>query len=79
MEETTKTPRRVSNQKEQPRQRGQKDKLDYTSRFVRVIPTFRIVTEYYYFFVLCISFLFPCFGKHDGERRLNAYCYSGYS
>ena len=30
-EKTTKTPRRVSNQKEQPRQRGQIDKLDYTS------------------------------------------------
>ena len=26
--------------KEQPRQRGSIDKLDYTSRFVRVIPTF---------------------------------------
>ena len=25
--------------KEQPRQRGSTDKLDYTSRFVRVIPT----------------------------------------
>ena len=37
---TTKTPRRVSNQREQPRQRGQIHKLDYTSRFVRVIPTF---------------------------------------
>ena len=36
---TTKTPRRVSNQREQPRQRGQIHKLDYTSRFVRVITT----------------------------------------
>ena len=37
---TTRMPRRVGNQKEQPRQRGHTDKLDYTSRFVRVIPTF---------------------------------------
>ena len=28
--------------KEQPRQRGSMDKLDYTSRFVRVIPTFSL-------------------------------------
>ena len=56
--------------KEKPRQRGQIDKLDYTSRFLRVIPTFsqhcrNTVAKLYGSRVVCVNMVVKgCLSQH---------------